>query len=196
VAERARVFDSIASSAAERDALASLRTATGEVGGPMERHSLRVRHLAAELAARRHWVIDGEVLTVAAILHDIGLYPGVSRGGVYTADGAALARELAARHGWSAARTDTCAAAIDRHHDLRSQAAFGHEVEALRLGDLIDVSGGLVRFGLEREWVRRLRNHVPVAGLGRELARELGRALRERPLTLPRIFLRPPPARG
>jgi HD superfamily phosphodiesterase len=183
-------FDELAVTAAARDALERLRVATGSRGGPMERHSLRARHIAAELAGRRGWEIDGELLTVAAILHDIGLYPSASRGGVYTADGAALAREMLPAHGWSRERTERCADAIDRHHELRNQSGRGREVEALRLADLVDVSGGLLRFGLDRRWLRRLNAGVPRRGLTRELAREVGRALRERPLTVPRIFWR------
>jgi HD superfamily phosphodiesterase len=39
----------------------------------MERHCLRCRHIAREIARRRGWTIDEELLTVAATLHDIGL---------------------------------------------------------------------------------------------------------------------------
>jgi len=183
-------FEELASTAAARDALERLRVATGGAEGPMERHCLRVRHIAAALADRRGWVLDGEILTVAAILHDIGLYPGASRGGVYTADGAALARELLSAHGWSAPRTERCAEAIDRHHELRSQLAHGGEVEAVRIADLVDLGGGLLAFGLDRRWLRTLSRAVPRRGLAGELARELGRALRERPASLPQIFWR------
>ncbi len=183
-------FDELAISPAEREALSRLRTATGQVGGPMERHSLRCRHIAAEIASRRAWILDGEVLTVAAILHDAGLYPGIATGDVYVADGAALARSLLEGHGWTRVRIELCAEAIDRHHELRRQRARGVEIEALRLADLVDVSGGLLRCGLDREWLRALRRRIPARGLGGELAREVGRALRERPLTLPRMFLR------
>jgi uncharacterized protein len=186
----ASTFDELARTAAERESLSRLRSATGVIGGPMERHCLRCRHIAGELASRRQWVVDDEVLTVAAILHDIGLYPEASLGGVYTADGAVLARRLVDEQGWTASRVERCVAAIDRHHELRSQLRLGPEVEALRLADLVDVSGGLVRCGLERAWLRSLREAVPVKGLAGELAREVGRAVRERPLTLPRIFLR------
>ena len=179
------------STSAERDALARLRQATGSANGPMERHCLRCRLIAGELGSARQWDLDQELLTVAAILHDVGLYPAASRNGVYTSDGAALAREMLAGHGWSAERIERCADAIDRHHDLRRQVERGVEVEALRLADLIDVSGGLFRFGLGREWLRRLRREVPPDGLWQELRRELTRTLRERPTTLPRIFLRP-----
>ncbi len=114
-------FDELAVTPAERDALRRLRVATGRADGPMERHCLRARHIAAELASRRGWKIDGEVLTVAAVVHDIGLYPSASRGGVYTADGAELAREMLPAYGWSAQRIELCAQAIDRHHELRTQ---------------------------------------------------------------------------
>ncbi len=190
MAELQSTFDELALLPAEQDALSRLRAATGETGGPMERHSLRCRHIAAELAARRSWIVDGEVLTVAAILHDIGLYPGVATADVYVADGAALARAVLEQHGWSPTRIELCAGAIDRHHELRRQRARGVEIEALRLADLVDVSGGLFRFGLEREWLRALRRRIPARGLGGELAREVSRALRERPLTLPRMFIR------
>jgi hypothetical protein len=184
-------FDQLATTPAGADALARLRAATGGPNGPMERHCLRVRHIAAEIGGSRGWAIDPELLTVAAILHDIGLYPGATRGGVYTADGAELARELLPAYGWSADRIERCAAAIDRHHELRSQLARGGEVEALRRADLVDVSGGLIKFGLSRRWLKGLNASVPRDGLAGELAREVGRALRERPLTMPRIFLRP-----
>jgi hypothetical protein len=184
-------FEDLAVTPAAQEALARLRTATASTAGPMELHCLRVRRIAAELASRRGWQIDDEVLTVAAILHDIGLYPSASRGGVYTADGAALARQILPAHGWSPARVDRCAEAIDRHHELRAQLTLGGEVEALRLADLVELSGGALRFGLDRAWLRALNKAVPRRGLPAELAREVGRALRERPLTLLRIFRRP-----
>jgi hypothetical protein len=183
-------FDELTVTPAGQAALAKLREATGQRDGPMERHCLRTRHIAAELAARRHWAVDDELLTVAAILHDIGLYPAVSRGGVYTADGAALAREMLPAHGWSEERIARCADAIDRHHELRNQYGRGAEVEALRLADLVELSGGLLRFHVDRAWLRTLYSSIPRRGLVGELAREVGRALRERPLTMPRIFWR------
>jgi hypothetical protein len=184
-------FDQLVTTPAARDALRLLRSATGRIDGPMELHCLRVHHIALELAGRRGWAFDTEVLVVASILHDVGLYPSASRGGVYTEDGAELARELLHRHGWSDDRVDRCADAIDRHHDLRHQLARGSEVEAVRLADLIDLGGGLLTCGLDRQWLRALARTVPRRGLAGELAREVGRALRQRPLTLLQIFRRP-----
>jgi HD superfamily phosphodiesterase len=188
--ERFVAFDELAGTDATRAALARLRSATGAGDGPMERHCLRARHIAARLAADRGWTIDDELLTVAAILHDIGLYPTVSRGGVYTADGAALARQLLAEHGWSPERIERCERAIDRHHELRGQLSQGAEVEALRLADRVELSAGILSHGIERAWLRSLYAHLPRHGLVGELVREIGRALRERPLTLPQIFRR------
>jgi hypothetical protein len=183
-------FDDLARTPAAREALDRLRAATGSTGGPMERHCLRVHHIAVALVGRRGWASDPEVILVASILHDIGIYPSASRGGVYTADGAELARELLNRHGWSDDRVERCAEAIDRHHDVRRQLAYGGEVEAVRLADLIDLSGGLISCGLDRRFLRRLAASVPRRGLVGELAREVGGVLRRRPLTLPPIFLR------
>src|SRR5947209_9226378 len=145
-------FEELGETDATRAALERLRAATGSVGGPMERHCLRTRLIAARLAQQRAWRIDEELLTVAAILHDAGLYPALSRGGVYTADGAAAARELLADLGWEAERIERCADAIDHHHELRGRLELGPEVEALRLADLIDVSGGVIAFGVDRGW--------------------------------------------
>jgi hypothetical protein len=180
-------FDDLAGTPAARDALERLRVATGGVDGPMERHCLRARQIAVEIGG---WAIDDELLTVAAILHDIGLYPSASRGGVYTADGAELARAMLPSYDWSAERIERCGEAIDRHHEVRSQLKRGGEVEALRLADLVELSGGLLRFGLDRQWLQALNQAVPRRGLVGELAKEVGRALRERPLTMPQIFWR------
>lgn len=184
-------FDEIVTTAAEREALGRLRDASGTVDGAMERHCLRCRHLAARVAADRGWVLDGEVLTVAALLHDIGLYPPYAgRRTSYVADGAALARAMLPGHGWSRERIARCADAIDRHHELRGQLRRGAEVEALRRADLIDLSGGLISFGIGRRRLAALRAEVPRRGLYREIGRLVAQALRARPSTVPRIFVR------
>jgi HD superfamily phosphodiesterase len=186
-------FNTLANTDAARDALARLRAATQSEAGPMELHCLRCRYIAGEIAARRGWSIDEELLTIAAILHDIGLYPLAATRDVYTSDGARVAREVLAAHGWKPERIERCANAIDRHHDLRSQLRCGAEAEALRLADRVELSAGLVRAGVDRRWLQDLRAEFSPRGLAQELAREITRALRERPLTMVRIFLRPSP---
>ena len=175
---------------AERDALAAVRDASGETAGAMERHGLRVFAIACELASVRGLDVDLEVLLVAAYIHDLGLYDSVSRGGVYVKDGADFASELLARHDWSTERTRLCADSIERHHELRSQWVLGTEVELMRRADLVDVSNGVVAFGLDRSWLRELNATISRDGTYGEIMRLLGHAMRQRPLTLPRIFLR------
>ena len=175
---------------AEREALATVRNATGETSGAMERHNLRVFRIACELAERRGVEADREVLLVAAMIHDLGLYDSISRGGVYVKDGAEHAAEMLATHGWDPARIQLCADAIERHHELRSQWKTGNEVELLRRADLVDISSGLVTFGLPRSWLRSLFADIPRDGAYREVGRLVGHALRERPLSMTRIFLR------
>jgi HD domain len=182
-------FDPLATTPAARTALERLRDVSG-TGGPMERHSLRCLQIAAEISRSRGWEVDSEVLLIAAILHDIGLYRTVATTDAYTADGAALARRLLTEDGWPSPRIELCATAIDRHHELRRQLECGPEVESLRLADLVDLTAGVFSAGLNRAWLRNLMRSVPRDGLARELAREVGRAARERPLTLPQIFLR------
>jgi hypothetical protein len=174
----------------ERDALSALREAARESGGPMERHCIRDFLIADRLAGAREIDIDRELLLVAALLHDIGIYDSVTSGGVYVAEGAELSAELTRRHGWDEERVRLCSDAVERHHELRSQWDRGAEVEVMRRADLIDFSGGLVRFGLSREWLRDLSRSIPRDGFYRELVGLVAHVLRHRPLTLPQIFLR------
>jgi hypothetical protein len=69
----------------------------------------------------------------------------------------------------------------------RSQAARGLEVELIRLADRVEVSQGLLRAGLPRATVRRIRREVPVRGFVPAVVRGLAK---QRVTSLPRIFLR------
>ena len=131
-----------------RAALAALREVTGEVGGAMERHCMRCFLLAERMAADRDLLVDHEVLLVAGLLHDIGLYDGASEGGVYVSDGRRFAaRLLDGRPGWDERRTRLCLDAIERHHEVRSQWDAGAEVELIRRADLVELSSGAISLG-------------------------------------------------
>lgn len=164
-----------------------LRDLTGEVGGPMERHCARVIVLTRELARRGGHSIDDELVVCAAWLHDLGLYPEVATKAAYVTDSRHLAERVLAEEGWDAARIRLCAEAVEHHHELPSQWARGNEVELLRRADLIEVSMGLVSFGIPRAFRQDLLARVPRDGFVAEIGRELGRAVRERPATLWRI---------
>ncbi len=183
--------DEVVASADEREALARLRELTGAADGPMERHGLRCFLICQRLATRAGTPIDREVMLVAALLHDIGLYEGASEGGAYVTDGRHYAeRMLSARQGWDGERLRLCLDAIERHHELRPQWRAGAEVELLRRADLIELSAGAVSFGAGRGWLRGLASAVPRRGLYGEVGAMVVKALRERPLTMPLILLR------
>ena len=142
-------------------------------------------------AADRDLMVDHEILLVAGLLHDIGLYDGASEGGVYVTDGRNFAeRLLAGRPGWDARRTLLCLEAIERHHEVRPQWHAGPEVELMRRADMVELSGGLVNFGVSRGWIRGLWRAVPRDGLYGEVGKMVAKAARERPTSLPKILIR------
>jgi hypothetical protein len=182
--------EDLARTDSETAALAALRDATGETGGAMERHGIRVFLIADRLATARGAKVDREVLLIAGLLHDVGLYDAASHGGVYVREGAEFTAAILREHGWDEGRIRLCFDAIERHHELRSQWDRGVEVELIRRADLVDLSDGLIRFGLSREWVRDLFKSVSRQGTYRTIGFEVARVLRHRPLTLPQIFRR------
>ena len=178
-------------SEAEVAALTALREVTGEVGGPMERHGMRCFLISERQAADRDLMVDHEILLVAGLLHDIGLYDGASEGGVYVTDGRNFAeRLLAGRPGWDARRTLLCLEAIERHHEVRPQWHAGPEVELMRRADMVELSSGLINFGVSRGWIRGLWRAVPRDGLYGEVGKMVAKAARERPTSLPKILIR------
>jgi len=187
---RVRAEDLVNSEAGEA-ALTALRVATGEIDGPMERHGMRCFLLCERQASDRGLLVDHEVLLVAGLLHDIGLYDAASERGVYVTDGAHFARRLlAGRPGWDGRRLELCLDAIERHHELRSQWDAGPEVELMRRADMIELYAAAVSFGVSRGWIRGLWRAVPRDGLYGEVGKMVGKAARERPASLPRILIR------
>jgi hypothetical protein len=183
--------DEVVRTDAEREALARLRELTGEANGPMERHGLRCHLLCERMAFDRVVEIDHEVTLVAGILHDIGLYEGAAEGGAYVTDGRNYAeRMLAGKPEWEGERLRLCLDAIERHHELRPQWGDGTEVEFMRRADLIELSGATINFGIDRRWIRGLWSAVPRQGIYGEVGKMVAKAAKERPLTLPLIFVR------
>jgi hypothetical protein len=165
-----------------------VRHVTGELDGPMERHCVRCFLFVELLAARRGLGIDREVALCAALAHDIGIYPSASHGGVYTDEGGELAASLFREAGAAEERARLVDDACAYHHALRPQWSRGAEVELLRRADQIEVAAGLVRHGLDRVEVRSVFDAAPRDRFYSEIGKLLVRALRDRPLTVPRIF--------
>jgi hypothetical protein len=180
--------EKVVSTESERACLAALRDATGAGDGPMERHCLRVFVIAERLAAELARRVDREVLLCASLLHDVGAYPLASAGGVYTSDGRRFAMRTLEPFAWPEIRVRACGDAIEHHHEFSPVWELGPETEVLRRADLVDVSGGIVAFGLSRGWLRGLFRAVPRDGLYGEIARIAASIVQERPETIPRIF--------
>lgn len=154
----------------------------------MERHAVRCFLLAVRLAERRGLELDREAMLCASLLHDAGLYPLISRGGVYTADGGAYTRELLEGMGWDEARAERVERTIALHHETRDQSELGAEVELMRLADRIEILGGVVTEGLDRSEVREIFGRVPRRGLYLHIGRLLAPVAAKRPLSLLKIF--------
>jgi len=188
---RSSAADDEVSTAAERASLDALRRATGGVDTAMERHCVRVFLIIERIAADQGIAIDREVALCASYLFEIGAYPLASTRDVYTSDGRRFAKRLLEPFGWPETRLHLCLDAIERHHQLRSQHHRGAEVELLRRADLVDAFPAFFRFGLSRAWLADLFRRLPRRGLYSTILSGVGAMLRERPATIPRIFLSP-----
>jgi hypothetical protein len=181
------VADDVVSTEPERASLRALREATRTADGPMERHCLRVFVIAERSGAELGRRVDREVLLCASLLHEIGAYPIAATGDVYTADGRRFAGQLLDPFGWPEMRIRACGDAIENHHRLSEVWELGPETELVRRADLVDVSGGLVAFGLSRGWLRGLFSAVSREGLYTEIGRIVAGFIRDRPETIPDI---------
>ena len=62
------------------------------------------------------------------------------------------------------------------------------EVELIRRADLVDLTSGLVRFDLSREWLRDLWRSVPRDGTYPTIGRKVAKQLIHQPLQFAQIF--------
>ena len=185
--------DVLATTDAERACLNALRDATGTTDDPMERHCVRQFLIAERMAADRSLETDRELLLCATFLHDAGLYPSASTGDVYVTDSRRLAEHTLEPFDWKPERLALCLDAIEQHHAQRARWAWGAEVELVRRSDLVELSGGLVNFGVSRGWLNRLFRDIPRKGLYRLIAKSLLHRDGRHPANLLHIFT--PPSR-
>jgi hypothetical protein len=183
--------DELATTDAELACLAALREATGSVDDPMELHCLRQFLIAERMATDLGIDVDRELLLCATFLHDAGLYPSVTTGDVYVADSRRLAERTLEPFGWDPERLAKCLDAIEQHHATRSRWDWGAEVELVRRADLTDVTRGLIRFGVDRGWLRKLFREVPRGRFYRVISAGLLHEALHHPGNLPRIFTPP-----
>ncbi len=127
---------------------------------PYRNHVYRVINLVA--AQRTLTGDDLRKLELAGFFHDAGIWLAGTFD--YLAPSARLACHYLEEQGlqdWG----DEVHAMIVQHHKLtRSDAPAGTLVEAFRRADWIDVSLGLLRFGVSRERIRDINRRFPNAG--------------------------------
>lgn len=129
-------------------------------------HCYRLVNVAVALSGRRDEV-SLQQLSVAAAFHDLGIWtdntfdyldPSERRALVYLDNNGLSA--------W----TEEVGAMIREHHRIRSaRASAGSLAEAFRKADWLDVSLGLLRFGLAGGFLRELRATFPNAGFHKRL---------------------------
>jgi hypothetical protein len=93
--------------------------------------------------------------------------------------------------GWQPERLQRCMDACEQHHARRSRMAMGLEVELVRQADLVDVTAGIVNFGLDRRWLGALFRDVPRDGFWRLTGGAVLGELRHRPASLTGVFVSP-----
>lgn len=135
-------------------------------------HVYRVVNLCLALQPRDDEGLQQVVL--AAAFHDLGIWSG--RTFDYLEPSMTLAREHLACAGHAEWR-DGVTGMIREHHKLRPyRGADAELIEPFRCADWIDVSRGLLTFGLPRERLREIFARWPNAGFHRRL---VGLTLRE-----------------
>lgn len=142
-------------------------------------HCYRVLNLCVALARA-----DGDAIervAIAAACHDLGIWTAG------TFDYLQPSAELAAAHLRATGREHWLAEVTDMiltHHKVRPTSRDASAlVEAFRRADWIDVSLGLVRFGIPRATVRALYLRWPDAGFHARLLQFAWRRLRTHPLS-------------
>nr|WP_298132072.1 hypothetical protein [uncultured Pseudoxanthomonas sp.] len=127
---------------------------------------------------------DAEMLQklgIALAFHDLGIWTAGTFD--YLPPSRQLAREhlqVIGRPAWQ----PEVDAMIDHHHKITATPAdMPASVEAFRRADWIDVSLGMLRFGVPREFVREVMATFPDAGFHRRLASLTLRRLCRHPLS-------------
>ena len=149
-------------------------------------HVYRVANLCLALAPEGDDVLDK--VSIAVALHDIGIW--TARTFDYLEPSTGVAMDYLARSG-RAAWTGEISAMIEEHHKVRAYRDHPDWlVEPFRKADWIDVTYGVLNFGLSRRYVSTLYATWPDAGFHRNLVRlTLGRARRHPLSPLPMLRL-------
>jgi hypothetical protein len=128
-------------------------------------HAYRVVNLCAALSSKDPATL--EKIALAAAFHDIAIW--TSETFDYLKPSRALADQHLAGTSHPEWRAEIDAMIMEHHKILPYRAAHKELVEPFRKADLIDVSQGLIRFGLPRTLLHDLYAQWPGAGFHRKL---------------------------
>lgn len=133
-------------------------------------HVYRVFNVCRALAP--HAAARDDKIAYAAAFHDLGIWS--DRTVDYLPPSSQRLRERLEhdqRAAWSRELSDM----VELHHKLTPYRGPSAElVEAFRRADLVDLSLGLVRFGLPRAWLGELTKTFPAAGFHTRVAQLVG----------------------
>jgi len=159
-----------------------LRSHAAELGADYARyrnHAYRVANLCAALAAPSE--VDERKIAIAAALHDIGIWTDDTFD--YLEPSIAVASAYLATSG-QAAWTDEIRATILDHHKILPRRSTRYPlVEPFRRADWVDVSRGVLTFGLSRALLREIFTVWPDLGFRFRLVQLTWQRTRSHPLS-------------
>lgn len=130
-------------------------------------HIFRALELQAAQAGEDVQRVQDEVLVAVLVAHDLGLF--TEGHWDYLPPSIELLKQQ-----WdlSPELLEMAVLMVDNHHKLTPYTGkFAEPVERFRQADLVDVSFGLYNAGLDRRYLRRLRQVIPEAGFHTGLAK-------------------------
>lgn len=133
-------------------------------------HVYRVFHFGRALAPTVP--VRDEKMALAAVFHDLGIWS--DRTVDYLPPSVRRLRTYLEEHGRTG-QADELVRMVEMHHKLTPyRGEHAAIVEAFRRADLVDVTFGLVRFGLPSAWIGEVQAAFAEAGFHARIARALG----------------------
>lgn len=121
-----------------------------------------------------------EAVLIAAAFHDIGIWTDQTFD--YLQPSVRRAKAYLAERGLTHLEAEVEAVIVEHHKIRRYRAAHAASVEAYRQADLVDVSLGLIRFGIPASFIRSVQAAFPNAGFHQHLLALTARQLCRTPL--------------
>lgn len=142
-------------------------------------HNYRVANFCIELLQATPEQIDK--IGIACAFHDLGVW--THRTLDYLEPSRAQAHAYLESVGKAAWAPEIEAMVMDHHKLRRADASDRSLVEAFRKADWIDVSMGMLSFGLPKEFIKAVRARFPNAGFHKRLVQLTGSRIRSNPLS-------------